>query len=320
MKRYPIGIQDFEKMRSGDYLYVDKTELIHSLIQNGAYYFLSRPRRFGKSLLLSTLKYIFQGRKDLCEGLWIGSSDFSFDPHPVLHFHFESLDYQGVGLEQALSIELKQQAKKYGLTLTAPTLKQQFKELIHTLGHEQGVVILVDEYDKPLVEYIDDPVKAEVNREIIRNFFSVIKSSDAYLRFFLVTGVSRFSKVSLFSDLNNLQDITLHYEYATIAGYTQDELERYFSEAFIQVAQRYHMTEEELTQQIRKWYNGYQWNVGQPVYNPFSILNFFSSQRFANYWWNTATPTFLLKLLRKNFAYDVGELTANIHVLDNLAT
>ena len=198
MRKFPIGIQDFRELRKRNFLYVDKTREIYQLIEGGKYFFLSRPRRFGKSLLLSTLKYLFLGEKDLFNGLWIeGKHDF--EPHPVLHFSFSTLGYQDIGLAEGLLQALDNKAREAGLTLTQKGIGPRFQELIQQLAKRGSkVVLLIDEYDKPLVDYIDKPEQAEANREILKRFFSVIKDADPSLRFFLITGVSKFSKVSLF--------------------------------------------------------------------------------------------------------------------------
>ncbi|MEM7373782.1 MAG: AAA family ATPase [Bacteroidota bacterium] len=307
MLRYPIGIQDFQELRTGGYLYVDKTHQVFDLLGSGKYFFFSRPRRFGKSLLLSTLKYFFLGRRDLFEGLWVDrEAAHDWQPYPVLHFSFSSSGYKSIGLESALLRILKESADEFGISLQAEDLPGQFRELLKTVGSgSRKVVLLIDEYDKPLVDYIEDLPQAEANRSVLKNFFSVIKDSDPYLRMVLITGVSKFSKVSLFSDLNNLQDITFHPRYATLTGYTPEELDTYFSSEYPMLAEANQMSIEEVRKEIQLWYNGYQWKVGSPVYNPFSVLNVFSSNRFANYWWDTGTPTFLIKKLRQGFYFDL---------------
>ncbi|MCB9036814.1 MAG: AAA family ATPase [Lewinellaceae bacterium] len=310
MKKYPIGIQDFRELISGGYIYIDKTRQIFELIEAGKYYFLSRPRRFGKSLLVSTLKYLFQGERALFDGLWIeGRQDWR--PHPVLHFSFSTLGYKDIGLEAGLHQALNNKAREAGFTLSQQGIGPRFQELLQWLGKgEQKVVLLIDEYDKPLVDYIDDPGKVEENRDILKNFFSVIKDADPFLRFFLITGVSKFSKVSLFSDLNHLRDITLVEQFEAIAGYTQAELEAYFESDIEQLAQKSGKSTDALKEEIRLWYNGYSWGAEARLYNPFSILNLFASKRFANYWWETGTPTFLIKKLRAEFRYNFNDLVA----------
>lgn len=323
MKKYPIGIQDFRELRRGGYLYVDKTQTIHDLIESGKYYFLSRPRRFGKSLLLSTLKYLFRGERELFDGLWIADR-YDFEPHPVLHFSFSTLGYKDIGLDAGLHQVIDRKAEEAGVALTQRGIGPRFQELLRQLGQGEGqVVLLIDEYDKPLVDYIDQPEQAANNRDILKNFFSVLKDSDPYLRFFLITGVSKFSKVSLFSDLNNLEDLTLSPAAATLTGYTQAELERYFEEPIQQLAKAEGLDKEALLAKIRQWYNGYRWSGRGRLYNPFSILTLMKQRRFADYWWETGTPTFLIKTLRQGFHYDLNEIEAGevmfeSFTLDNL--
>lgn len=323
MKKYPIGIQDFKKLREGGFLYVDKTELIYELIESGNYFFLSRPRRFGKSLLLSTLKYFFLGKKELFKGLVV-EDKVPETPSPVVHISFSSIDYKGLGLEKALTDAINEVAKNYDIALQKPSLAARFRELIHTLGRgEKKLVLLIDEYDKPLVDYIDQIEKAEEHRDILKNFFSVIKDSDPYIQFFLITGVSKFSKVSLFSDLNHLRDLTLVRNFSSLTGYTQTELESYFAEEVEDMAQERETSRAELLHEIKTWYNGYNWKGSVRLYNPFSILNFMASREFSNFWWETGTPTFLIKKLREGFHYDFSELESGSTVfesytLDNL--
>ncbi|MDX2245374.1 MAG: AAA family ATPase [Bacteroidia bacterium] len=311
MKKYPVGIQDFERLIEGQFVYVDKTREIYDLISRGNYYFLSRPRRFGKSLLLSTIKYLFAGEKDLFRGLWI-EKRHSWEKHPVLHLSFSGIGYKNIGLERALLQELDIYARQKGFTFETEGLAPRFKELMGFIGGgAHKLVLLIDEYDKPLVDFIDDPEQAEVNRNILRTFFSAIKDSDPFIRFFLITGVSKFSKVSLFSDLNHLEDITLAPYAATVAGYTQDELEHYFSEELNTLAALEGITTAAIQEKVKHWYNGYRWGREERIYNPFSILNLVKQQRFENFWWDTGTPTFLIKKLRENFQYHLDMLEAS---------
>ena len=317
MSKYPIGIQDFRKLRKGGYVYVDKTEEIFHLLQRGNYYFLSRPRRFGKSLLLSTLKYLFQGERELFEGLYIAEK-YDFKPHPVLHFSFSTLGYKEIGLQAGLLQTLDNKAKEAGFVLTQKGIGPRFQELIHKLASKgTRVVLLIDEYDKPLVDYIDQPEQAEANRETLKSFFSIIKDADPYLRFFLITGVSKFSKVSLFSDLNHLQDITLLERFETIAGYTQAELESTFAPDIQRVAKKFGKSIADTKEEIKRWYNGYGWGTDTRLYNPFSILNFFSAEHFSNFWWDTGTPTFLIKKLREGFQYNLEEILIGSDVVES---
>ncbi len=310
MKKYPIGIQDFRELIKGGYMYIDKTREIFELIESGKYYFLSRPRRFGKSLLISTLKYLFQGERELFADLWI-EDQHDWQSSPVLHLSFSSIGYKTMGLSAALDAKVDELAASHEIDLERKVYDQKLAELLKKLSlRENKVVLLIDEYDKPLVDYITQPEQAEVNRDILKNFFSVIKDADPFLRLFLITGVSKFSKVSLFSDLNHLRDITLVEQFETIAGYTQAELETSFESDIVQLSQKIGTSTDALKEEIRLWYNGYSWGTETRLYNPFSILNLFASQRFANYWWETATPTFLIKKLREEFHYNLNHLLA----------
>jgi hypothetical protein len=319
MKRYPIGIQDFEKLRTEEFLYIDKTRDISNLILSGSYYFLSRPRRFGKSLLLSALKYFFLGRRDLFQGLRIdreGVHDWA--EHPVLHFSFNTISYKDLGLEAALHQAIDLAATSHEIKLTRQGLAQRFEELLTQLGSgTRKVVLLIDEYDKPIIDYIDDIPKADANRETLKNFFSIIKNADPFLRFFFITGVSKFSKVSLFSDLNHLSDITTHPRYATLTGYTPEEMDTYFGDVYPELGEANGFSVEEVRSEIQRWYNGYQWSIGKPVYNPFSVLLLFDSLKFENKWWDTGTPTFLLKILKNRQVYDFSAVETGNSVFDS---
>lgn len=323
MKKFPIGIQDFRELRNGGFHYIDKTESIYKLSQLGKYYFLSRPRRFGKSLLLSTLKYFFQGKKELFEGLWVEQAEHNWEEYPVVHLSFSSMDYKGKGLLVALDHEVQHAAKNHQIELEATSMASRFRELIHRLGEgPRKLVLLIDEYDKPLIDYIDQYEQAETNRGILKNFFSVIKDSDPFLQFLLITGVSKFSKVSLFSDLNHLLDITLDERFGTMTGITQRELDAHFDEELEALAVKYDTGKEAMRDQVKAWYNGYFWGI-EKVYNPFSLLSFLATSRFANFWWESGTPTFLMKLLRKDFQFDIsamrgGSATFESYTLDNL--
>jgi Predicted AAA-ATPase/PD-(D/E)XK nuclease superfamily len=318
MQKLPIGIQSFPKLRSEGWLYVDKTPLIAQLVAQGNYYFLSRPRRFGKSLLISTLKEFFSGNQELFRGLWIeGRANWA--QHPVLHFDFAGADFKELGLAQSLANQLAQLADQHQITLQGRGLAGQLKELIKQLAKLRGqVVILIDEYDRPITEYLTDLARAEENRETLKDFFSVIKPSDEHIRFFFMTGVTKFSKVSMFSGFNNLDDITHNPNYATLLGYTQGELEHYFANHLAHVAELTGTPREALLEKIKAWYNGYYWLGREKVYNPFSILQFFgNSGKFGNYWFETGTPTFLVKLLNEKFVYDVDDVLADESIFSN---
>ncbi|MCB0594681.1 MAG: AAA family ATPase [Lewinellaceae bacterium] len=317
MKKLPIGIQDFQELREGDYLYVDKTEHIHRLVETGKYYFLSRPRRFGKSLLVSTLRELFLGNQELFKGLWI-EDRHDWQPGPVIHIAFNTLGYKDTGLNEAIRLCLEEIAEGYGIELSKPGIALSFRELIHALAKKGKVALLIDEYDKPIIDYLDDLPKAQENREILKNFYSIIKEADRYLRFVFVTGVSKFSKVSIFSDLNNLRDISISRQFNVLTGYTQAELEAYFKESIDQMAKEHGEARETLLERIREWYNGYNWTGPERLYNPFSILNLMEEGQFQNFWFATGTPTFLTKVLRAGWHYQMEKLNVGSVLMDSL--
>ncbi len=302
MKNLPIGVQTFKKIIGENYLYVDKTKDIYNLFATGGqYYFLSRPRRFGKSLLISTLAELFSGNKELFKGLWIYDK-IQWPKHPVIHLDFSKITHKSPEtLEEALHNRIEEIAQKYNVDLgNQPFLKEKFGKLLEKLAHEQNVVILIDEYDKPIIEYMEagDLDTAIEIRKVLKSFYAVIKASDAYLRFVFITGVSKFSKMSLFSDMNNLLDITLSDEFSTLLGYTETELNRFFASHLETMAEKRETPKEQLAVTIRKWYNGYSWDGENFVYNPFSILNLFKTFKFKNYWFATGTPSFLVNLIK----------------------
>ncbi len=313
MQKYSLGIQSFSELRQNDYVYVDKTEHIHKLLQ-GKCYFLSHPRRFGKSLLISTLKYLFQGRQDFFEGLWIADKiDWAEMQHPVLHFSFIESDFHEIGFKTYLRNKIQEQADLYGITLKSKGFSSLVRELVIALHkkHGQRVVFLVDEYDKPITEFLrkDQIPTAEENRELMRQFYSPLKELDEYLRFIFITGVSKFSKVSIFSDLNHLEDITIDYRFATMLGYTSEEVIFHFSERIQEIADKKGLSYQECYDKVRLWYNGYSWNGGEDrVYNPTSIMKFLTKMEFKNYWFETGTPTFLIDMMKQNFTFDVENI------------
>lgn len=314
MKKLPIGIQNFSEIIQGGYLYIDKTKHIFNLLESGKYYFLSRPRRFGKSLLLSTIKEIFEGNKTLFKGLWIENQWDWTKRNPVIHFSFNNLDYKNQGLNTAIDKELHRIAHQYDLTLREETISQKFRELIKELGESKKVVVLIDEYDKPIIDYLGiQQEKALENRAILREFYSIIKNSDTYLEFFLITGVSKFSQTSIFSNLNHLLDLTLAPDYATLTGYTQQELLTYFDEHL----NAFPLNREELLKKIKLWYNGYSWDGENFVYNPFSVLSFFQVKKFRNYWFASGTPTFLINLLKQRNFYKIERKRVGYITLDS---
>ncbi len=301
MKKLPIGIQTFAEIIQENYIYIDKTQHIAQLIQSGKYFFLSRPRRFGKSLLVSTLSEIFSGNQALFQGLSI-YDQIEWSAHPVIVIDFNGISCNDDQIfKTSLSFFFKKVASQYDIELQSPFVQDQFAELIEqiALKTKQKVVILIDEYDKPMVRHITDLEQAARNREVLRDVLSVLKYADAFLRFVFLTGVSKFARVSIFSDLNHLRDITLAPQFATLLGYTQEELETDFAPHLQQLGLELGLEPTPLLAQITTWYNGYSWNGTDRMYNPFSILNLFANQRFSNYWFATGTPTFLIKLIKQ---------------------
>ena len=306
-QKLPIGIQHFRDIREQNYLYVDKTEAIFRLTESGKYFFLSRPRRFGKSLTLSTIKALYKGQKELFDGLWIQDHWDWTKQHPVIHISFSSIGYKTLGLEKALHNMLDKQAEKHGIQLVAEGYDQKFEELIKILSNKNKVVLLIDEYDKPIIDYLDNLPQAKEHQKVLKSFYSIIKDSGNYIQFLMITGVSKFSKVSIFSELNNLTDLTIHPKFTTLVGYTQAELEHYFEEGFQELTGVLAPTKVELLQLVKDWYNGYSWDGKNFMYNPFSVLSFFGAGEFQNFWFSTGTPTFLINLLKERNFYNLGE-------------
>ena len=307
MKKLPIGIQSFESLRNDDYIYVDKTSLAYKLAHGGKYFFLSRPRRFGKSLLLSTLKAYFEGKRHLFEGLGIMELEHDWKEHPILHLDLNTGDYSSEeGLWAMFQRHIVQWERQYGITPTQNDLPSRFVNIINSLN---DVVILVDEYDKPLLQTMDDIVLQDRFRTILKSMYSVLKTCDAHLRFALLTGVSRFSHVSIFSDLNNLYDITLNDDYAAICGITEEELRIAFAEHISHLAAKENTTDADILAQLKAMYDGYHFSASLvDVYNPFSLLNAFADGYMRSYWYQTGTPTFLIKRLESNHA-EIPDLT-----------
>ncbi len=319
MKNLPIGIQALPKIRERNCVYVDKTQLVHQLVTTGVCYFLSRPRRFGKSLLISTLKELYLGNKAVFEGLWIENNWDWSKTNPVLHFSFDKMSYKQLGLEGAIVQELKKWAKHYKIRLTTSDYKSQFEELLAKLCKKHGTVaLLIDEYDKPIIDFIEqgETEQAKFNRDILREFYGVLKDSDTLLELVFITGISKFAKISLFSHLNNLTDITTSKQYGTITGYTQAELEFYFDDHLKRCADELKLSREALLDNMRVWYNGYSWDGVTRVYNPFGTLNFLFDRTFKNYWFATGSPQFLIRQMRKITYYNVENAVVSNRVLD----
>jgi len=316
MKRrlYPIGHQDFPKIIENGFVYVDKTKFAFELASRGGYYFLSRPRRFGKSLLISTLESIFLGKKELFKNLFI-EDKWSFETYPIIRISFASIGYRDYSLNDAIDQKLNEIASQFGLDFKKEInrIDKKFENLIHqlhTLFHKK-VVVLIDEYDKPIIDYLDNENlhKAIENRDTLKTFYSILKDADPHLQLVFITGVSKFSKVSIFSDLNNLYDISMDLDYNEICGISQQELEDNFAEELQRVDK----------EKMKKWYNGYRWHrSGNSLYNPFSVLNFFAKNGdYANFWYATGTPTFLMKLCKENKNYDISQVKLKAFSLSN---
>ncbi|MDR1341978.1 MAG: ATP-binding protein [Prevotellaceae bacterium] len=301
MKKLPIGTQSFENLRSDNYLYVDKTKIIHELFSDGRIYFLSRPRRFGKSLLISTMEALFKGQKELFEGLYVYDKWDWSQQYPVIRIDWTRINH-ATPEEMKLSLcrYLRDIARRHKVALRSETAPDCFDELIMLLNEQSGkkVVVLVDEYDKPVTSHLFDS-QLDTVRTTVHDFYQVMKGADEYLRFVFMTGVSKFSGLSVFSALNNLDDISLQRPYASVCGYTQEELENNFSEYINSAAGYLKMTRAEVMDGIRYWYNGYTWDGETAIYNPFSTLNFFKVKEFAAYWFRTGTPTFLIDIIRR---------------------
>ena len=326
-RKIPIGIQSFEKMRSDKYLYVDKTRYIFNLACTSSPYFLSRPRRFGKSLFLSTLKAYFLGQKELFKGLYLEKAEEkraeiekteAWIEYPVLYMDFNVGRYDLEGaLAESLDYFLRKQEKIYELKNEGDSFGKRFQSLIETAYNKTGrqVVILVDEYDKPLLQTmgVNEALNEEF-RNTLKAFYSVIKTCDQYIRFAFLTGVTKFSKVSIFSDLNNLQDISMLNDYAEICGLTQAEIEKTFKPEIERLAKNTKNSYDKMLEELKKRYDGYKFSVlGESVYNPFSILNTFNSGELKNYWFATGTPTFLVNYLKDAY-YNIPDLDGKVEL------
>lgn len=315
------GQQDFENIRRTKRIYVDKTAYILRILQHSnRFFFLSRPRRFGKSLLINTLKEIFLGKRELFEGLYIADK-IDWKTHPVLLFDFSKMDFKGKGLEKAIRDRLSEIALFYEINLQETTIWSAFRELIEKLHQKTGeqVVILIDEYDKPITDVLEtfDNAKAHQHRDIMRAFYGILKGSSAHIHLLFLTGITRFTKVSIFSELNNLTDLTFSDHFHSICGYTQEELEHYFSIHWNFIAKKQQIPLSELMNQVKTWYNGYSWNGQDRIYNPFSILRFLDEGKFMNYWFDSGTPKFLIRQLKEKMQYDLKNTVANLGTIDN---
>lgn len=302
-KKLPIGIQTFSEVMQEDYVYIDKTEYIHTLITTGKCYFFSRPRRFGKSLLVSTLAEIFSGNRELFTGLAITSLPYDWQKHPVITISFSDLDCTSPqNLQNSLMRYLQHIANDYEIDLEkegAPG--EMLQNLVKKLAQKAPVALLIDEYDYAILKHVHNPEIASEMRETLKNFYAVIKGLDKYLKFVFLTGVSRFSKTSIFSGLNNLEDISLSSTYNALVGYTETEIINNFEPHITHSTDLLKTSTKQLLEEIRIWYDGYRFTneeTAVKLYNPFSVLLFFKNSEFSNYWFESGTPTFLINLLK----------------------
>ena len=324
--KYPIGIQSFDQIIGDGYVYVDKTGLIYQLVKGGKIYFLSRPRRFGKSLLVSTLKCYFQGRKELFKGLAIDKLETEWAEYPVFHIDFNVGDFTLPGnLEARIEETMAAWEKQYGRSDTAQTTGARFIHVLHQARKRYGrrCVVLIDEYDKPILDVLDTGYATTVdgerrlledrNREILKSFYSVFKTADEDLQFVLLTGVTKFSQVSVFSGFNQPSDISMDEQYETLCGITQEELEHYFADPIKALAVKYKVTEEGMLDMLKHRYDGYHFSGNlTDVYNPFSLLNAFAKKALRDYWFSSGTPTYLVRLLNHT-QENLNELTGRYY-------
>lgn len=302
--KYPIGIQDFEKLRTNGYSYVDKSRFVYKLATEGEYYFLSRPRRFGKSLFLSTLEAYFQGKKELFEGLAIYDLETEWKKYPIFHIDLNTANFREKdSLYTVLNDYLTTWESKYGTRESEATLALRFKGVIARAAEEEGcgVVILIDEYDKPILQTLRDPELQAEHRAQLKAFYSVLKTQDRYIKFAFLTGVTKFGKVSVFSDLNNLTDISMDHRYISICGMTEKELLTNFKEGINELASANEDNETETIDKLRMRYSGYHFEENsEEIYNPFSVLNTLANSRYDDYWFKANTHTFLIDILKKH--------------------
>ena len=311
-KNYPIGIQNFEKIRKDGYFYVDKTALVYRLVHTGSYYFLSRPRRFGKSLLLSTIEAYMQGKKELFEGLAIERLEKDWTPYPILHLDLNARKYDSLqSLLDELNKHLELWEQEYNSPYGDRVPEERFYHVIRLAYERTGhrVVILVDEYDKPMLQAIGNKALQEEFRDTLKPFYGVLKTMDGCIKFAMLTGVTKFGKVSVFSDLNNLEDISMDKKYVSLCGMTEEEIHANLEEELHELSESQGLSYEVTCARLKEWYDGYHFAPNtEGIYNPFSLLNTFKRGEFGSYWFETGTPTYLADLLRQK-NYDLEGLS-----------
>ena len=320
--KYPIGIQHFEKLRTQGFVYVDKTALVHKIVHEGNYYFLSRPRRFGKSMLISTLKAYFEGKRELFQGLAMEQLEQEWRVHPVLRLDLNTEKYDSLdSVDKKLDREFKIWEDLYGADPAETTLPMRFEGIIRRAYEKTGerVVILVDEYEKPLLQAISNKPLQDEYRATLKSVYGALKSMDECIKFAMITGVTKFGKVSVFSDLNHLRDLSMLEQYSEICGISEAELHTYFRDDVARMAELHNTSYEEMAELLRQNYDGYHFapNTGG-MYNPFSLLNVFANKKFGSYWFETGTPTYLVELLQKN-DYQLDDVNGCIVGVESLS-
>lgn len=322
--KYPIGIQDFEKLRTNGYSYVDKSRFVYKLATEGEYYFLSRPRRFGKSLFLSTLEAYFQGKKELFKGLAIYDLETDWKKYPIFHIDLNTANFREKdSLYTVLNDYLTTWESKYGTRESEATLALRFKGVIARAAEKEGcgVVILIDEYDKPILQTLRTPELQAEHRAQLKAFYSVLKTQDRYIKFAFLTGVTKFGKVSVFSDLNNLTDISMDHRYISICGMTEKELLANFKEGINELASANEDNETETIDKLRMRYSGYHFEENsEEIYNPFSVLNTLANSRYDDYWFKANTHTFLIDILKKHdyCITDLNKAQVKVNMMNNV--
>ena len=310
-RRYPLGIQTFSEIIEGDYYYVDKTADIHRMTSTYKYVFLSRPRRFGKSLLVSTLASYFRGEKDLFKGLAMERLEKQWKKHPVIHLSLASVkEIEPEKIEESLSDRLRDIESQFGIERKSNILGSRLKAIIQQTTEQYGekAVVVLDEYDAPLLNVLHDEQRLTQVRQLMRTLYAPLKDCDPYLRFVFITGISKFSQLSIFSEINNLKVISMMPEYSTLCGFTQQEIEENFQDGIKRLAEKEELTVEQTLDKLRQTYDGYHFAANSPgVYNPYSIINALSDGTFDNYWFSTGTPSFLVEMLRK-FHTDISRI------------
>ncbi|MDR0912035.1 MAG: AAA family ATPase, partial [Methanobrevibacter sp.] len=322
-KKLPFGVSTFSEMIEDDYIYVDKTKILYNLTESGKKYFLSRPRRFGKSLLISTLKELFEGNKKLFKGLYIYDKWDWSQNYPVLNMDMSGRVVRSPErFEASLNTLIDTIAKKEDIELLGNEVKDKFGQLIENISEKHGkkVVVLVDEYDFPIIDNMSNLDIAEANRETLSDFYQVLKTYDEYIRFIFLTGVSKFVKTSVFSKLNHLDDISIDSRYSSICGYREEDLKEHFSYYIKNLSESQKITYDDAIKRIKKCYDGYSWDGKHFLYNPSSIISTLSKNKFANYWFNTGTPTFLMDLIKRD-AIDLGVfMSSELYFKDEFPT